>query len=84
MSSSTLDYLVAGPARFGGHDERYFRLIDRSTDLEEEVNWAVLGKNRVFERFLAIFNNQSNVHKEAYFDKMTHFDFKRLCRLCCK
>ncbi len=63
---------------FGGHDERYFRLIDRSTDVEQEVDWAVLDKNRVFESFLAIFNNQSNVHKEAYFDKMTHFDFKCL------
>lgn len=63
---------------FGGHDERYFRLIDRSTDLEEEVDWPVLDKNRVLESFLAIFNNQSNVHKEAYFDKMTHFDFKCL------
>jgi asparagine synthase (glutamine-hydrolysing) len=63
---------------FGGHDERYFRLIDRSTDMEEEVDWAVLDKNRVIESFLAIFNSQSNVHKEAYFDKMTHFDFKCL------
>jgi asparagine synthase (glutamine-hydrolysing) len=63
---------------FGGHDERYFRLIDRSTDLGEEVDWTMLDKNQVFERFLAIFNNQSNVHKEAYFDKMTHFDFKCL------
>jgi asparagine synthase (glutamine-hydrolysing) len=27
---------------------------------------------------LKIFNNESNVRKEAYFDKMTHFDFKCL------
>src|SRR6266446_331597 len=63
---------------FGGHDERYFRLVDRSTDMEKEVDWTILDKKRVFESFLAIFNNQSNVHKEAYFDKMTHFDFKCL------
>jgi asparagine synthase (glutamine-hydrolysing) len=63
---------------FGELDGRYFRLIDRSTDMAEEVDWMVLDKNRVFESFLAIFNNQSNVHKEAYFDKMTHFDFKCL------
>jgi asparagine synthase (glutamine-hydrolysing) len=63
---------------FGGLDERYFRLVDRSTDMEEEVDWAALDKSRVFEGFLAIFNNQSNVHKEAYFDKMSHFDFKCL------
>jgi asparagine synthase (glutamine-hydrolysing) len=63
---------------FGALDERYFRLIDRSTDMAQEVDWAVLDKNRVFESFRAIFNNQSNVEKEAYFDKMTHFDFKCL------
>ena len=63
---------------FEGLDERYFRLIDRSTDMAEEVDWAVLDKKRVFDSFRAIFNNQSNVEKEAYFDKMTHFDFKCL------
>jgi asparagine synthase (glutamine-hydrolysing) len=63
---------------FGGLDERYFRLIDRSTDMEQEVDWSALDRSRVFEEFLAIFNNQSNVRKEAYFDKMTHFDFKCL------
>jgi asparagine synthase (glutamine-hydrolysing) len=63
---------------FGGLDERYFRLVDRSTDMEKEVDWAALDKGRVFDDFVAIFNNQSNVHKEAYFDKMTHFDFKCL------
>lgn len=63
---------------FGGLDERYFRLIDRSTDMEQEVDWSALDRQRVFEGFLAIFNNHSNVRKEAYFDKMTHFDFKCL------
>jgi asparagine synthase (glutamine-hydrolysing) len=63
---------------FGGLDARYFRLIDRSTDLAAEVQWALLDKAAVFEKFLAIFNNQNNVQKEAYFDKMTHFDFKCL------
>jgi asparagine synthase (glutamine-hydrolysing) len=63
---------------FGGLDERYFRLIDRSTDMEKEIDWAMLDRERVFEDFIAIFNNQSNVQKEAYLDKMTHFDFKCL------
>jgi asparagine synthase (glutamine-hydrolysing) len=63
---------------FGGLDERYFRLVDRSTDMEKEVDWLMLDKSRVFDNFLSIFNNQSNVQKEAYFDKMTHFDFKCL------
>ena len=63
---------------FGGIDERYFRLVDRSTDMAEEVDWRQLDKRQVFEAFRAIFNNQNNVQKEAYFDKMTHFDFKCL------
>jgi asparagine synthase (glutamine-hydrolysing) len=63
---------------FGQLDERYFRLIDRSTDMREEVDWSLLDRRQVFEAFRAVFNNQDNVHKEAYFDKMTHFDFKCL------
>jgi asparagine synthase (glutamine-hydrolysing) len=59
-------------------DDRYFRLVDRSTDMVGEVDWSCLDKARVFEDFRAIFNNQDNVKKEAYFDKMTHFDFKCL------
>ena len=63
---------------FNGLDDRYFRLVDRSTDMEEEIDWTLLDKDRVFANFLEIFNNKSNVRKEAYFDKMTHFDFKCL------
>ena len=59
-------------------DKRYFRLVDRSTDMVGEVDWSFLDKSRVFEAFRTIFNNQDNVRKEAYFDKMTHFDFKCL------
>jgi asparagine synthase (glutamine-hydrolysing) len=63
---------------FGGLDERYFRLVDRSTDMQDEIKWAALDKQQVRDRFFAIFNNHRNVQKEAYFDKMTHFDFKCL------
>ncbi len=63
---------------FGDLDTRYFRLVDRSTDMTAEIDWGALDRGRVFESFLAIFNNHSNVRKEAYFDKMTHFDFKCL------
>jgi asparagine synthase (glutamine-hydrolysing) len=59
-------------------DRRYFRLVDRSTDMVGEVDWRALNRKVVFESFRAIFNNQDNVRKEAYFDKMTHFDFKCL------
>jgi asparagine synthase (glutamine-hydrolysing) len=59
-------------------DARYFRLIDRSTDIVDEVDWSQLDRQRVFEQFKSIFDSRANVQKEAYFDKMTHFDFKCL------
>jgi asparagine synthase (glutamine-hydrolysing) len=63
---------------FGPLDERYFRLSDRSVDMSEEVEWAMLDRKGVMERFRAVFNSDRNVKKEAYFDSMTHFDFKCL------
>jgi asparagine synthase (glutamine-hydrolysing) len=63
---------------FGNLDSRYFRLVDRSADMKDEVDWGALDRTAVFEEFRAIFNNKANVNKEAYFDKMTHFDFKCL------
>lgn len=59
-------------------DARYFRLIDRSVDVKDEIQWGDLDLQRVFESFSRIFNSSRNVHKEAYFDSMTHFDFKVL------
>jgi len=63
---------------FGPLDERYLRLIDRSTDMADEVDWSDLNTEKVVADFKAIFNNRANVAKEAYFDSMTHFDFKCL------
>ena len=63
---------------FGPLDERYFRLIDRSLDMAGEVDWRQLDKDIVFSTFQSIFNSERNVHKEAYLDSMTHFDFKCL------
>lgn len=63
---------------FGPLDERYFRLIDRSVDIQDEINWSLFDQEGILERFKTIFNNKNNVGKEAYFDKMTHFDFKCL------
>jgi asparagine synthase (glutamine-hydrolysing) len=63
---------------FGNLDERYFRLVDRSSDMTDEVDWSRLDKQGVYANFAKIFNNQLTVRKEAYFDKMTHFDFKCL------
>ncbi len=58
-------------------DARYFRLINRAHDVESEVDVEALGDYSPFETFRQIFNGP-NVGHEAYFDKMTHFDFKTL------
>jgi len=63
---------------FAAMDERYLRLVNRSNDMQDEIDWEALDMGAVFESFQHIFNNPSNVRKEAYFDKMTHFDFKCL------
>ena len=58
-------------------DARYFRLINRSVDMQEEIEWGEFPSAEVFDAFRAAFHGR-NVGKEAYFDKMTHFDFKHL------
>ena len=58
-------------------DKRYFRLVNRSTDMGNEIKWDELGDYDPFITFQKIFNG-NNVGKESYFDKMTHFDFKTL------
>ncbi len=63
---------------FGELDARYFQLIDRSADLSSEIDWTQINRDAVFTRFQAVFNSERNVRKEAYFDSMTHFDFKCL------
>lgn len=63
---------------FGPLDQRFLRLIDRSYDMKEEVDWTQFDMSAVYGRFYEIFNNRSNVAKEAYFDSMTHFEFKTL------
>jgi len=63
---------------FGPLDQRFLRLIDRSHDMRDEVDWKQLDVTAVYGRFYEIFNNRNNVGKEAYFDSMTHFEFKTL------
>ena len=58
-------------------DARYFRLINRAHDVANEVDLDALGDYSPFETFREIFHGD-NVGHEAYFDKMTHFDFKTL------
>jgi asparagine synthase (glutamine-hydrolysing) len=63
---------------FGPLDQRFFRLIDRGSEMRSEIKWDDLNMAGVMERYLAIFNSTRNVRKEAYFDSMTHFEFKTL------
>ncbi len=58
-------------------DKRYFRLINRASDLKDEVRWEELGESSPFESFRKIFNGD-RAGKESYFDKMTNFDCKTL------
>ena len=62
---------------FDDLDARYFRLINRSHDARTRSTADALGDYSPFETFREIFNGD-NVGHEAYFDKMTHFDFKTL------
>ena len=64
---------------FENLDERYFRLINRSNDIGDDIDWQQLDITSVKEKFKTIFNNHDNVEHNSYFDKMTHFDFK--CQL---
>lgn len=69
-----------GAGLFDPLKKQYFRLVDRSSDMRDEVDWVALGASResVFERFDAIFSNPDNVAPDATFDAMTHFEFKCL------
>jgi len=63
---------------FDSLDRRYFRLVDRSVDMRDEIEWSELADHDAFESFSAVFNSTRNVRHEAYFDSMTHYDFKCL------
>lgn len=59
-------------------DARYFRLIDRSSDMAPILMPDVLGndhRTRLFSEFQAIFNHPDT---RSYINKMTHFDQKTL------
>jgi asparagine synthase (glutamine-hydrolysing) len=62
---------------FEDMDRRYFRLVNRSRTIREEVRWDLLGEYSPWESFRDIFH-APNVHGSSYFDRMTHFDFKAL------
>ena len=52
---------------FGNLEDRYFRLVDRSSDMDKEIDWTALDKPRVFDSFREIFLNKSSVQKGCLF-----------------
>lgn len=63
---------------FGPMDERYFRLVDRSRELEgllTEDLWHSRNQEAIFQNFRALFNQPDTL---SYFNKMTHFDLQTL------
>ncbi len=62
---------------FDPMDKRYYQLINRAPSLGSEINWNEFSAYSPFDSFSKIFNG-TNVGKESFFDKMTHFDFKTL------
>ena len=63
---------------FENLDARYFRLVDRFADMNNEIVPEVINRETTLETFRAIFNDETHVHNKAYFDRMTFFDFKTL------
>ncbi len=62
---------------FEERDKRYFKLINRSHGMREEINWELLEPYSEFDIFKEIYWGD-NIEKGSYFDSMTHFDFKTL------
>ena len=59
-------------------DVRYFRLVDRSSNLKNLLHADIFEKfqpQKTFEEFQSIFNHPETL---SYFNKMTHFDLKTL------
>ena len=58
-------------------DRRYFRLVNRTAQVRNAIRWDLMGPYDPFESFQRVFHG-GQVRREAYFDLMTHFDFKTL------
>jgi asparagine synthase (glutamine-hydrolysing) len=62
---------------FDERDKRYFRLVNRANTFGGAIRPGVIRPEATFEAFRQTYWGK-NVGKEAYFDSMTHFDFKTL------
>ena len=59
-------------------DKRFYRLIDRSTDMADEIDWSELDGEHALQSYLGVFNDRSVIAENAHLDSMSRFDFKRL------
>jgi len=62
---------------FEERDARYWRLVNRANTFGEIISPDAINQEQSFNNFKEIYWGH-NVGKEAYFDSMTHFDFKTL------
>lgn len=62
---------------FDQPDARYYRLINRGSELSSEIHWDLLGSYSPADSLHQIFWAE-NVTSASYVDRMTHFDFKTL------
>lgn len=69
-----------GAGLFDSLSRQYFRLVDRSSEMHEEIDWQGMNIRRetMFDRFDAVFRNPDNVSKGDTFNAMTNFEFKCL------
>lgn len=63
---------------FAPLEERYFDLLDRSSDFAGILADEVIDHSRLYSSFLHSFRAPGLVRKEAYLDSMMRFDFKNL------
>lgn len=63
---------------FAPLEERYFDLLDKSSDFAGIMADGVVDRTRLYSSFLSSFRAPGSVRKEAYLDSMMRFDFKNL------
>jgi asparagine synthase (glutamine-hydrolysing) len=59
-------------------DQRFFRLIDRSTDLSDEIVEGAVDHEHVAKVYSDVYNDRSVIGETDYLNGMSRFDFKRL------
>lgn len=63
---------------FESVDKRFFRLIDRSTDLSDEIVEGAVDHEHVAQVYSDVYNDRSVIGETDYLNGMSRFDFKRL------